>query len=93
MIAVKTVQDLTGLTGPEAEELLEDAGFFFRKETAGGYLRYIHADGSQMWIRPDGEVIRLGPKVKGKSGKKYHPRFNQYGNTTKLHSTGEKLIP
>ena len=91
MIAVELLPDLTGLPGYGAVTALHEFGFAFVSETKGGYDKYVHEDGSQVWIRPNGEVIRLGPKVKARSGKKYHPRFDQSGHTTKLHSTGEVL--
>lgn len=75
-----------------AAQTLPDAGFVFRHETKGGYGRLVHEDGSQVWIKPSGDVVRLGPKVKAQSGKKYHPRFDQRGKVTKSHSTGEKLV-
>lgn len=92
MIAAQTLPDMTGCTGVVAVQTLAEAGFAFHHATRGGYDEFVHPDGSQVWIKPNGEIVRLGPKVKGRTGKKYRPRFGQYGNRTKLHSTGEKLV-
>jgi len=91
MGAAQVLPDLTGYKEREAAKALDQAGFVFHHTTAGGYMKYLHDDGSQIWIRPNGEVIRLGVKVKGRGGKGYRPRFDQQGNRTDLHSTGEKL--
>lgn len=91
MMAVRALLDLTGFTEFGALAVIRGAGFTFLRVTKGGYHKYVHEDGSQIWIRPNGEVIRLGPKVRARDGKKYHPRFDQHGNATKLHSTGEYL--
>jgi predicted RNA binding protein YcfA (HicA-like mRNA interferase family) len=92
MIAAQMLPDLTGWTGVEAVQVIEGTGFAFHHTTRGGYDQFVHPDGSQVWIKPNGEVVRLGPKVKGRASKKYRPRFDQYGNLTKSHSTGEKLV-
>lgn len=91
MLAVEGLMNLDGV-GPElAIAVLERAGFEYRSETSGGYVKWIHPDRSQVWIRPNGEVVRLGPKVKGSAGKMYHPRYDQHGLRTRLHSTGERI--
>jgi hypothetical protein len=28
-------------------------------QTPGGYVRWRHPDGSNIWIRPDGEIVRV----------------------------------
>ena len=83
--------DLTGKTREQAEKELEDAGFIPHSTSAGGYERLKHPDGSEIYIRPNGEVIRLGPKVTGQGGKKYHPRVGPDGQPGSEHSTGETL--
>lgn len=43
-----------------------------------------------MYIRPNGEIIRLGPKVVPTGGgKSYHPRYDPEGQITQDHNTGE----
>lgn len=89
MIAASLVPDLNGLSETEALAHLDSAGFVFRHVTQGGYREFRHADGSRIWIRPDGEVIRLGPKV---PGRKYRSRYDARGVLTEEHSTGEKIV-
>ncbi|WP_216905939.1 PASTA domain-containing protein [Nocardia noduli] len=91
--AAAKVPNLQGKTLDEAERAIENQGFTQKGETTGGYRRYVHSDGSQVWIRPDGEVIRLGPKVDpGPNAKNYHPRIGPDGQLTDKHSTGETVI-
>jgi len=92
VIAAQTLRDLTGWPGAQAVEALDDAGFEYHHTTRGGYRQWIHPDGSQVWVKPNGEIVRLGPKVKGRSGKAHRPRFDQHGKRTQSHSTGEKLV-
>jgi len=89
--AAQMLPDLTGLDGEEAVQVLDGNGFELHHTTKGGYDQFVHPDGSQVWVKPNGEIVRLGPKIKGRSIKAYRPRFDQYGNRTKSHSTGEKL--
>lgn len=86
MIAAQKVPDLDGLTIDTAEAMIKDAGFEFHHETRGGYREYRHRDGSGIWIRPSGEVVRLGPR-----NGKYRQRYNSDGNQTDRHSTGETI--
>jgi predicted RNA binding protein YcfA (HicA-like mRNA interferase family) len=92
MNAAQSLPDLTGWTAVQAVQAFEEAGFTFHHTTRGGYNQFNHSDGSQIWVKPNGEVVRLGPKVKGRASKKYRRRFDQHGNQTKLHSSGEKLV-
>jgi hypothetical protein len=53
-----------------------------------------------VFIRPNGEVVRTGPKVPPLGGgKKYSPRFDQQGQEIpdnpggNEHNTGEILLP
>ena len=84
--------NMHGQTWEEADGLLSSEGFAREKTTDGGYIRYGHADGSKVWIRPDGEVQRLGPKKDaGSQAKNYHPRYGPDGERTQSHSTGERV--
>jgi|GEM_PF-4815348 len=57
-----------------------------------------HPDGSIIHIRPNGEIVRTGPKIRDMNGKTYRRRYDQYGNKIQFisgantHSTGENLI-
>jgi len=77
MSAAQTLPNLTGLTGVEAVQALDEVGFPFHHTTRGGHKQFGHPDGSQVWIKPNGDVVRLGPKVKGRATKKYRARFDQ----------------
>jgi hypothetical protein len=57
-------------------------------------VRYRHPGGGEIQIRPDGEVIRLGPKVTPEGGgRPYSPRLDSEGNRTPSHNTGEFVAP
>lgn len=91
-LGVARLPDLNGKTLKQAERELNREGFTFRKETKGGYRHYVNADGSQVWIRPDGEVQRLGPKIDaGPNQKDYRQRYGPDGRVTQSHSTGERV--
>jgi len=70
---------------------LKEAGFNDKGETAGGYREFEHEDKSKIYIRPDGEVVRTGPKVQipDENKRGYRPRVDQHGKITQDHSTGE----
>jgi hypothetical protein len=89
--AATELENLTGKTRVEAKEYLEKAGFEYKGSTAGGYDKFYHPDGSKVQIRPDGEVVRTGPKIKSAEGKSYNPRVDQHGQFTQTHNTGEVL--
>jgi beta-lactam-binding protein with PASTA domain len=90
--AASRLPNLSGNTKTEADEVLEKEGFEYRGKTAGGYEKYYHSDGSRVHIRPDGEVVKTGPKITPKGGgKKYRPRIGPNGKPTTFHNTGEKL--
>ncbi len=91
MTAVETLPSLHGMAASTAERTLASAGFRFAHQTGGGYREYKHPDGSVVWFRPDGEVVRTGPRIPGASGKKYRRRYDQHGKQTDLHSTGETV--
>ncbi|WP_110945800.1 hypothetical protein [Streptomyces avicenniae] len=60
---VTGLSSLRGRSLADAEQDMFGQGFSFTSETGGGYRRYGHSDGSQIWIRPNGEVQRLGPSI------------------------------
>ena len=73
---------------------LRNHGFEYHSTTKGGYVQYRHADGSRVWIRPDGEVLRLAPKVApADGGKWYNPRIDINGNPIDTHNPGEFVVP
>jgi len=72
---------------------LKTSGFEYRGKTEGGYEKHYHLDGSRVHIRPDGEIVRTGPKMTPQAGgKKYRPRIGPDSNPTTSHNTGETLI-
>ncbi|ESP94651.1 RHS repeat domain-containing protein [Pseudoalteromonas luteoviolacea] len=98
--ASQGLPDLTGLSGEVAEDVLGDNGFGKTKTTKGGYQQWDHEDGSQVWVRPNGEIVRTGPKRPQKNnpnGKKVRDRYGPDGQQIphepgkETHSTGEKV--
>lgn len=46
----------------------------------------------RFWIRPNGEMQRLGPSIDpGPNKKNYRPRYDADGQITQEHSTGEMV--
>lgn len=88
------IPNLNGKTLEEARAEIERAGFAFRSESQSGYIRFRHEDGSEVWIRPDGEVMRLAPKVRPASGegKSFHPRLDPEGNVTQQHDPKTEMV-
>lgn len=95
--AAQQLPKLTGKTRSQAIAILNDRGFQFTTRTAGGYETFEHPDGSRIHIRPNGEVVRTGPKIRGENGKSYRRRYDPSGNQiqfipgTNTHQTGEIL--
>lgn len=89
MSAASRVPDLSGMSNGEAQRALAASGFAFRHQTQGGYREFRHEDGSRIWIRPNGEVVRLSPKI---TGQKQRSRYAPSGMITESHSTGEKIV-
>ena len=54
---------------------------------AGGYTRYTFSDSSEVWIRPNGEVVRLPQGQRINKGM----RLDENGVLTALHTTGERV--
>jgi RHS repeat-associated protein len=52
-----------GRTTPRADfhVQMRSQGYQYHHTTQGGYVLYRHPNGSQVWIRPNGQVIRTGP--------------------------------
>ena len=81
------VDNLKGASRKEADVMLRAENPTRVHTTAGGYTEYRFADGSSVWIRPDGEVIRV--PAPGTAGPGF--RVGPDGNLTNQHSTGEML--
>ena len=98
-LAAQQLANLTGKTRSEARTILTNLGFQFKTCTTGGYETYEHPDGSVIHIRPNGEIVRTGPKISGDNGKYYRRRYDQFGSQIQFvpgantHSTGEIVIP
>ncbi|MDJ0516206.1 MAG: PASTA domain-containing protein [Trichodesmium sp. MO_231.B1] len=96
--AAQQLPDLTGKSKSEALTILSNYGFQFQAQTRGGYETFAHVDGSIIHIRPNGEIVRTGPKIKTSQGKPYRRRYDQNGNQIQFmpgentHNTGEILI-
>jgi hypothetical protein len=89
-----STEHLTDYANPRTLKNLEERaftdGFTKHSETKGGYLRYKHPDGREIFVRPDGEVGYLGRKVQGINGGKlklYHPRLNGKWEPISGHKT------
>ncbi|MEG3850957.1 PASTA domain-containing protein [Microcoleus sp. herbarium19] len=97
-VASQQLPDLTGKTKLEALIIIADSGFVFKTQTEGGYETFEHPDGSLIHIRPTGEIVRTGSKIKNDRGKSYRRRYDQFGNQMQFipgsntHSTGENII-
>lgn len=86
--------NLSGMSRADAHIAIRNAGYNYHGTTAGGYVRYRHPSGAEIQIRPNGEVIRLGPPVTPQGGgRPYHPRIDDQGNRIPTHSTGEFVVP
>jgi hypothetical protein len=57
-----TFGSLRGMSRVEADVFLRSLGAAIRT-TAGGYTRYTFSDSSEVWIRPNGEVVRIAARV------------------------------
>jgi hypothetical protein len=87
--AASTLPSLEGLDRAAAHIAIRDHGFRLHGTTDGWYVRYRHPDGSDIWIRPNGQVVRLGPKPPGVRNR---PRYDSSGNPAD-HPQGEFLEP
>jgi hypothetical protein len=61
--------------------------------TAGRYTRYRFPDSSEVWIRPNGEVVRLPQREYNRQGRRTNKgaRLDENGALTSTHTTGEKV--
>lgn len=88
------VPNLAGMSRADAHVTIQQAGYTYHGTSAGGYVRYRHPSGAEIHIRPNGEIIRLGPPVTPQGGgRPYHPRIDYQGNPIPTHSTGEFVPP
>jgi hypothetical protein len=58
---------------------------------AGGYTRYTFSDSSEVWLRPNGEVVRLPQREWSSQGQRTNRgmRLDENDVLTALHTTGE----
>lgn len=75
--------DLTGMTRLEVDEFLKGLGANV-KTTSGGYDEYIFADGSRVYIRSEGEVVRT-------PAPKYAPDGRRINKGLRLNRDGSLL--
>jgi hypothetical protein len=87
--AAARLPNLQGMDRADAHIAIRNLGFQYHGTTRGGYVRYRHPDGSEIWIRPNGEVMRLGPRPPGQPNR---PRYDPSGNVGE-HPQGEFLPP
>ncbi|MGD9170916.1 MAG: hypothetical protein PVI97_12760, partial [Candidatus Thiodiazotropha sp.] len=93
----QNIPDQTGRDKEELEETLIERGF--TKKQRGSYDEWIAPDGSKIFVRPNGEIVRQGPKRSNPADPHNSPRirdrFDQNGNIIPYnpegtsHSTGE----
>jgi len=94
MVAAGSVRFLRNMSRADCHINLRKAGFDYHSTSKGGYVRYKHPDGSEVYLRPNGEVVRLGPKVPPSGGgKPFAPRIDSNGNRIDTHNTGEFVSP
>jgi hypothetical protein len=76
----------------EADVFLRSLGAEVRT-TAGGYTRYTFLDSSEVWLRPNGEVVRLPQREYDSQGQRINKgmRLDENGILTALHTTGERV--
>ncbi len=76
----------------EADVFLRSLGAEVRT-TAGGYTRFKFLDSSEVWIRPNGEVVRLPQREYDPQGQRTNKgmRLDENGVLTALNTTGERL--
>jgi len=72
----------------EADVFLRSLGAEVRT-TAGGYTRYTFSDSSEVWLRPNGEVVRLPQRAYDSQGQRINKgmRLDENGVLTALHTT------
>ena len=87
-----TFGSLQGMARMEVDEFLRALGAEVRM-TAGGYTSYKFPDSSEVWIRPNGEVVRLPQREYDSQGQRTNKgaRLDENGALTSTHTTGEKV--
>ncbi|MEU8404520.1 polymorphic toxin-type HINT domain-containing protein [Nonomuraea sp. NPDC048892] len=87
------VPNLTGMTQTAADAVLERHGFELQAiSKSGAYATYKAADGSKVTVRlEDGRITRTSAIVRGPNEKNGTQRWDQEGNKTLSHDTGENL--
>ena len=87
-----TFGSLGELSRVEADVFLRSLGAEVRT-TAGGYTRYKFSDSSEVWIRPNGEVVRLPQRGYDAQGQRTNKgmRLDENGGLTTRHTTGERV--
>ncbi len=87
-----TFGSLRGMSRIEADGFLRALHADVRT-TAGGYVRYQFSDTSKVWIRPNGDVVRLPQREYDPQGQRTNKgmRLDKDGALTATHTTGERV--
>ena len=87
-----TFGSLRGMSRVEADMFLRSLGAEVHT-TAGGYTRYKFSDSSEVWIRPNGQVVRLPQREYDPQGQRTNKgmRLDENGALTAAHTTGERV--
>jgi hypothetical protein len=87
-----TFGSLEGMSRAEADTFLRSLEADVHT-TAGGYTRYKFPDSSEVWIRPNGEVVRLPQREYGPQGQRINKgaRLDTNGALTSAHTTGQRV--
>jgi hypothetical protein len=90
--AAERLRDLSGKTREQARQEFIKEGFEYKGRTPGGYEKWYHPDDSRVQIRPNGEIVRTGPRRQSEGGgPAYRPRIGPDGKSTPSHNTGERV--
>ena len=87
-----TFGSLRGMSRVEADVFLRSLGAEVRT-TAGRYTRHTFSDESEVWLRPNGEVVGLPQREYDAQGQRINKgmRLDENGILTALHTTGERV--
>ena len=87
-----TFGSLRGMSRVGTDVFLRSLGAEVRT-TAGGYIRYTFSDSYEVWLRPNGEVVRLPQRESDFQGQRTNRgmRLDENGVLTALHTTGERM--
>lgn len=90
----RSLPKMSGKTLQEMKETLKKMGFVDKGKNEGAYLHYIHEqDRSEIFVRDNGEVLRLSRELKSPKGASFHQRYGSSGDLLlDTHSTGEFLV-